>query len=302
MTEYVNLSYLDVAAIIADAFGNNRMKEDVKDYPAKACYDLYHHILKGFDWNYSCSSSKAFYDLLRLYRGLHKFRSTRVEWVSTNGSTLAETKVEVSPHLENYNLVSAMCESNMYGECENDANQPEPSMVPYEGVVFDRQLKSIVFPKQKSEGIKYIVYLCENRRFPAITLRQFDIFLHELSEYLDILKKREVSIAKSDSQRVKDRKQEHRKNAKVQAARDVSGSFSSYVDYQEYINSPEWKATSRRRMRMDGFQCAICGTAKNLAVHHITYERLGREEMDDLITLCKNCHSKVHENDINNKK
>ena len=68
--------------------------------------------------------------------------------------------------------------------------------------------------------------------------------------------------------------------------------------YSDYIESEEWKAVRRKRMSIDGYQCQMCGTAKNLEVHHLTYERLGHEDMDDLITLCHKCHEKVHKNDL----
>lgn len=41
----------------------------------------------------------------------------------------------------------------------------------------------------------------------------------------------------------------------------------------------------------------------NLRVHHIRYpEVYGQEQDEDLITLCDECHSKVHENDLIEKK
>ena len=73
------------------------------------------------------------------------------------------------------------------------------------------------------------------------------------------------------------------------------------IEYSAYMNSPEWKKNRYPALVRDGFKCAMCGTAKNLIVHHITYERLGHENMDDLITLCKGCHAKVHENDLSKK-
>ena len=92
-----------------------------------------------------------------------------------------------------------------------------------------------------------------------------------------------------------------RQSAKTPSSKKEAPNQGGYVDYYDYINSPEWKERARKRMRMDRFQCSVCGTAKNLAVHHITYERLGHEDMDDLITLCKDCHAKVHENDLAKK-
>lgn len=73
------------------------------------------------------------------------------------------------------------------------------------------------------------------------------------------------------------------------------------IKYAAYMKSPEWKKNRYPALVRDGFKCAMCGTAKNLVVHHITYERLGHEDMDDLITLCKDCHAKVHENDLAKK-
>ena len=73
------------------------------------------------------------------------------------------------------------------------------------------------------------------------------------------------------------------------------------IEYSAYMNSPEWKKNRYPALVRDGFKCAMCGTAKNLIVHHITYERLGHENMDALITLCKGCHAKVHENDLSKK-
>ena len=66
-------------------------------------------------------------------------------------------------------------------------------------------------------------------------------------------------------------------------------------NYDEYINSVEWEEKRQLRLRMDGFRCHKCGSAINLQVHHITYERLGNELMGDLITLCRNCHKRLHD-------
>ena len=55
----------------------------------------------------------------------------------------------------------------------------------------------------------------------------------------------------------------------------------------------------RRRLQLDGYQCQRCGTGTNLVVHRISYAHLGQPgEVDDLVTLCRACHSEVHEEDI----
>ena len=72
-----------------------------------------------------------------------------------------------------------------------------------------------------------------------------------------------------------------------------------FLDYYEYLQSKEWQIVRRKRLQIDGYKCQMCGTGKNLQVHHISYEHLGQEkEIDDLVTLCKECHQKVHEEDL----
>ena len=38
----------------------------------------------------------------------------------------------------------------------------------------------------------------------------------------------------------------------------------------------------------------MCGLEEYLCVHHLTYENYGHEKPEDLITLCRGCHYKVH--------
>ncbi len=42
------------------------------------------------------------------------------------------------------------------------------------------------------------------------------------------------------------------------------------------------------------YRCAHCGyggySSATLEVHHLTYENFGRENMKDLVVLCKPCH------------
>jgi len=63
--------------------------------------------------------------------------------------------------------------------------------------------------------------------------------------------------------------------------------------YKEYINSLQWAMKRAQRLEMDGRICQDCkGEAHH--VHHITYDRLGRENMNDLVSLCSSCHKRRH--------
>ncbi|MGL5712626.1 MAG: HNH endonuclease [Paraclostridium sp.] len=67
------------------------------------------------------------------------------------------------------------------------------------------------------------------------------------------------------------------------------------IEYDDYINSYEWKILRRQVIRRDLKRCRNCGTnRKQLHVHHLTYERFGNERLDDLMTLCVDCHRYIH--------
>lgn len=69
--------------------------------------------------------------------------------------------------------------------------------------------------------------------------------------------------------------------------------------YEEYINSDLWKIRRERILLRDGYQCRMCGSGKQLRVHHIRYPAIyGTEPDEDLVTLCDACHRKVHMNDV----
>lgn len=67
------------------------------------------------------------------------------------------------------------------------------------------------------------------------------------------------------------------------------------MNYGEYLNSEHWRETRQQRLERDGHKCAICGSTKDLNVHHLTYIRIGKENIDtDLITVCHACHAMLH--------
>lgn len=68
------------------------------------------------------------------------------------------------------------------------------------------------------------------------------------------------------------------------------------VEYARYIQSPAWKrkrAAYFRATRLD--RCQGCGDKEKLHVHHKTYERLGHENLTDLVVVCETCHALIHQ-------
>ena len=65
-------------------------------------------------------------------------------------------------------------------------------------------------------------------------------------------------------------------------------------EYEKYLMSSDWQEKRAERFEKDGNRCVCCGAEKALQAHHITYERVGHEDIDDLVTLCADCHKTVH--------
>lgn len=67
---------------------------------------------------------------------------------------------------------------------------------------------------------------------------------------------------------------------------------------EQYLNSTHWKIKRHQAIQRAGGECENCGASYDLVVHHLTYERLGQEEDDDLEVLCRECHRMVHEQEV----
>ncbi|NBT36459.1 MAG: hypothetical protein EBT03_13150, partial [Betaproteobacteria bacterium] len=81
-----------------------------------------------------------------------------------------------------------------------------------------------------------------------------------------------------------------RGESRVRAMQDID-------KYAAYIGSAAWAEKREQRLQVDGRRCKTChhdGSNWRLEVHHATYGRLGREDVEtDLVTLCSQCHEAV---------
>lgn len=64
--------------------------------------------------------------------------------------------------------------------------------------------------------------------------------------------------------------------------------------YNSYILSQQWAEKRKAVIDRDNGICQRCEDAAIDHVHHLTYERIGRERLDDLIGLCATCHAIEH--------
>lgn len=72
-----------------------------------------------------------------------------------------------------------------------------------------------------------------------------------------------------------------------------TGSFDD-LSYKKYLQTGHWRKMRAAALEASDGRCALDTTHPAEHVHHRTYERLGRERLDDLIVLCASCHSTFH--------
>jgi len=70
----------------------------------------------------------------------------------------------------------------------------------------------------------------------------------------------------------------------------------TYVIHEsDYMSSKEWNTIRKVTLKRDNYTCQSCGVRDiSLDVHHTTYEDFGEEKLDQLVSLCRECHSGIH--------
>lgn len=58
-------------------------------------------------------------------------------------------------------------------------------------------------------------------------------------------------------------------------------------------------APQRQALERDGYTCQLCGSHRDLHVHHVRYRsRGGGDGLENLLTLCHRCHAWIHAREI----
>lgn len=66
----------------------------------------------------------------------------------------------------------------------------------------------------------------------------------------------------------------------------------------EYLLSDDWRQKSSIILNRDKI-CYICQKQSATDAHHLTYERLGVENLEtDLIGVCRTCHNRIHNHEL----
>ena len=68
----------------------------------------------------------------------------------------------------------------------------------------------------------------------------------------------------------------------------------SSAERNAYLASPSWQSLRQQVITRDKV-CQLTGSSQNLEVHHITYDNLGAEYLEDLVLLSRKAHQFVHD-------
>ena len=61
------------------------------------------------------------------------------------------------------------------------------------------------------------------------------------------------------------------------------------------LASTSYSELHRQVLERDGWRCQMCGSMQHLQVHHLKFRsHSGSDVEQNLITLCAECHARVH--------
>lgn len=85
--------------------------------------------------------------------------------------------------------------------------------------------------------------------------------------------------------------------AKTQTSRQLEYE-NKQLEFQKKYNyvmqSEDWRQIRKLALERDNYLCQGCRLKKAAEVHHTTYKNLGDELLFQLVSLCVNCHQKLH--------
>ncbi len=84
----------------------------------------------------------------------------------------------------------------------------------------------------------------------------------------------------------------------------MNTTLDNKTEYTHLLQTEEWKNKRQKILRRDDYKCYMCGSANDLEVHHRQYHKISATgqfvkpwdyKENNLITLCKNCHTQGHQ-------
>lgn len=71
--------------------------------------------------------------------------------------------------------------------------------------------------------------------------------------------------------------------------------FMSAEDKLKHMQGEYWANLKALKIEFTQHRCELCFSPHYLHLHHLTYQRLGCERIDDVVLLCYKCHQLQHD-------
>lgn len=139
--------------------------------------------------------------------------------------------------------------------------------------------------KKKQSQLKDEKYQLTKGNFSASTWKDYKEWI------------KEQKLKEKPSKPKKKKKGSDTKAKVEKASKKPQNTLTRKEQYYQELKDKRWKDKSLQIMKRDGFKCALCGSKHNLQVHHIEYikgKKAWEHPTSVLITLCEDCHKKVH--------
>ena len=111
--------------------------------------------------------------------------------------------------------------------------------------------------------------------------------------------RKKAKLQQEAQERLKKKKCSTTKQKKKKPKEKPKKALSRKEEYQLELKDERWKEKRLKVFKRDKFECILCHSKKKLNVHHTQYSN-GKKAwdypIDTLVTLCEECHKKVHSN------
>lgn len=126
----------------------------------------------------------------------------------------------------------------------------------------------------------------------------------EWEEYQQWIKqqKKQQRLQEKTQNELKNKKGKTTKVKKNKTSEKPKKPISNKAIYKEQLGHPLWTKKRKVILERDNHTCQLCGSNENLHIHHTQYKK-GNKAWEypnsTLVTLCKDCHQKVHADKTN---
>lgn len=150
--------------------------------------------------------------------------------------------------------------------------------------------KRFVWRRYSNGGLRYGMQCLECGAFPNISFKP--AWVGE-KRCLEVHGRRHTDAVEGEDRLTRDIRARRDAHWNAYWAAQAEARAGWFDWYAEYLASFAWTYKRQQALDRDEGKCRGCG-APATEVHHLTYKRVGFEDLDDLLSVCRACHEGLH--------